>query len=217
MSVALTQPAPLISTSLQSLVQSWLAYINQKYPNPTYKLFTEATIYYRDQAHKDNWTSTPSCWDFWKIAKFGDWLKMKIGTATIRMGLFMSMQETWVGRQNPEHKYKYHIWCAALRPAPAGIKGKELIFWDNNWERTRARMMAESKRMIAVFALIGGQYKLYQHLKQKGKMNIYKIWIGGNGEHDLCLSKSVGWLGEILENGGLDGDLESVGFYNIGK
>lgn len=72
------------------------------------------------------------------MAKFSDWLKMKIGTATIRMGLFMSMQESWVGRQNPEHKYNYYIWCAALQPAPAGTKGKELIFWDNDWERTKA-------------------------------------------------------------------------------
>ena len=144
---------------------------------------------------------------------------MKIGTATIRMGLFMSMQESWVGRQNPEHEYKYHNWCAALRPAPAGIRGKELIFWDNNWEERKARILAESRRMIAVNALIGGQSKLYYHLKDKkrGGMNIYKIWVGGSGLQELCLPQSMEWLGGIFENGGLDGDLESLGFYNIGK
>jgi len=107
------------------------------------------------------------------MAKFADWLGMKLGSATIRMGLFISMQESWVGKQNPEHKYKYHVWCAALRPAPSGIRGKELIFWGNDWERTKTRLLAEKKRMIAVYALIGGQYMLYQHLKKKARMNIY--------------------------------------------
>ena len=72
-----------------------------------------------------------------------------------------------------------------------GIRGKELVFWDNDWERTERRLLAESKRMIAVYALLGGQYKLYQHLKKKAGMNICKVWIGGNGPHDMCLSQSV--------------------------
>ena len=67
--------------------------------------------------------------DFWDMAKFPDWLEMRFGAATIRLGLFMSMQQSWVGGQNPEHKY---MWCAALRPVPAGIARKELIFWDND-------------------------------------------------------------------------------------
>ena len=98
MSVALTQPAPLNKTSLKSLVQSWLAYLSQKYPNDTHKLFTTAIVYYRGQAHKENWLCTPSCWDFFTCAKFSDWLEMQLGSASIRIGLFMSMQESWVGK-----------------------------------------------------------------------------------------------------------------------
>lgn len=115
---ALCEPAPLTKTSLESLVQSWLTYINQRYPNDTYKLVTVATIYYRDQRHKENWLNIPSCWDFWTMTKFSDWLEMPLGTATIRIGLLISMRESWVGRQNPEHKYDYHVWCVGLRPAP---------------------------------------------------------------------------------------------------
>ena len=94
---------------------------------------------------------------------------MPLETATIRLGLFISMRETWVGRQNPEHKYDYHVWCAGLRPAPAGIRGKELIFGDNDWERTKERLLQEEKRMVTAYALIGGQKKLYYYLKTKAK------------------------------------------------
>jgi hypothetical protein len=217
MSAALCEPEPLKKTSLESLVQSWLAYINQRYPNNNYKLYSASTVYYRDQAHKENWLASDANWDFWTMGKFSDWLGMPLGTATIRIGLFISMQESWVGRQNPHEKYKYHVWCAALRPAPEGIRGKELIFWDNDWERTKARLLQENKRMIAVHALIGGQKKLYYHLKKKAGMNIYKVWIGGSGRKTFCLSLSMKWLGGTLQNGGLDGDLETSGFYNIGK
>jgi hypothetical protein len=48
-------------------------------------------------------------------------------------------------------------------------------------------------------------------------MNIYKIWIGGSGTKTYCLPLSIQWLGETLQSGALDGDLESLGFYNIGK
>lgn len=148
---------------------------------------------------------------------FSDWLAMPLGTATIRIGLFMSMQESWVGRQNPEDKYKYHVWCAALRPAPQGVRGKELIFWDNNWERKKAGLLEESKGLFTSYALIGGQRKLYYHLKKKVRMNIYKIWIAGSGPEEQCLPLSMEWLGRMLANGGLDRDLESSGFDNIGK
>jgi len=98
-----------------------------------------------------------------------------------------------VGRQNPEHKYKYHVWCAALRPAPEGVRGKELIFWDNDWERMKGRLLQDKKRMTVAYTLIGGQRKLYNHLKDKTKegMNIYKIWIGGSGTETYCLPLSV--------------------------
>ena len=101
------------------------------------------------------------------MTKFSDWLEMALGTATIRIRIFISIQESWVGKQNPEHKYEYHIWYAALRPAPAGIRGKELIFWGNDWERTKARLLQEEKRMIVAYALIGRQKKLYYHLIKK--------------------------------------------------
>jgi len=214
MSAALCEPAPLTSISFEPLVQSWLAYLTQRYPNNTHKLFAKATIYYRDQSHKLNWLATPSCSDFWTMAKFSDWLQMPLRTAKVRLGLFITIQESWVGRQNPQHKYNYHVWCAALRPAPAGVRGKKLIFWDNEWERTKENMLKDNKRMTVGYALIGGQKKLYDYLRDKGKskMNIYKIWIGGSGEKTFCLPLSIQWLGETLQSGALDGDLESLGF-----
>jgi len=144
---------------------------------------------------------------------------MPLRIAKVRLGLFISMQESWVGRQNPQHKYNYHVWYAALRPASTSMRGKELIFWDNKWERTKENMLKDNRRMTVGYALIGGQKKLYDHLRDKGngKMNIYKIWIGGSGEKTLCLPLSIQWLGETLQSGALDGVLESLGFYNIGK
>ena len=62
-----------------------------------------------------------------------------------------------MGRQYPEHMYKFHVRCAALRPAPEGVRGKELIFWDNDWERTKARLLQQKKRMTVAYTLIGGQ------------------------------------------------------------
>ena len=43
-------------------------------------------------------------------------------------------------------------------------------------------------------------------------MNISKIRIAGDGVHKYCFSESVAWLEGILQTGGLDGDLASIGF-----
>ncbi|KAF8417915.1 hypothetical protein EV426DRAFT_720870 [Tirmania nivea] len=219
MSTILPRPLPLHKASLESEVQAWLAYLDQQYPNDSHKLFSAATIMYRDQSHKANWLVVPQCSDLHSGAKFTDWIHMPMGTAKIRIGLFMSLQSTWVGNQNPEHQYLQHVWVAALRPATGNIRGKELIFWDSDWEMTRAKLVENGKFLNITYGLIGGQKAIYSYLKDKskGQMNIAKIWIGGNGTRENCLLSSMQWVESILQTSSLEEDLESLGFYNLSK
>ena len=48
-------------------------------------------------------------------------------------------------------------------------------------------------------------------------MSIKKVWVAGNGVHNSCLSESVAWLEGILQTGGLDVDLASLGFHHLSK
>ena len=78
---------------------------------------------YRDQKHKRNVYPESINPDYQMGAKFSDWLGMSVGTATIRIKLFMSLQSTWVGHQTTGQQYLQHVWVAALRPAGRNIKG----------------------------------------------------------------------------------------------
>ncbi|RPB18134.1 hypothetical protein L211DRAFT_854417 [Terfezia boudieri ATCC MYA-4762] len=174
---------------------------------------------YRDSAHRNNWLAYQECSDLHTSAIFSDWLKFRVDPTSIRLGLFMSLQYTWVGNQRVNHDYPQHVWAAGLRQAPGGVRGKELILWDNDWDRKRVDLVAANKRLSVNYRLIGGQRALYKYLKgtTQGRLNIYKIWIAGNGEREQCLSNSVAWLEHILQTGGLDGDLAALGFCNLCK
>ena len=86
----------------------------------------------------------------------------------------MSLQETWVGKLTDDHNYPQHVWVAALRQAPGGVRGKELIFWDNRWEEKRNELIQKKKTLSINYGMIGGQRALYKYLKSptQGKLNI---------------------------------------------
>lgn len=200
-------------------VQQCLTYLHDTYPNCTHQLYSNATVMYRDSSHRNNWRASPECSDLHHGAIFSEWLHMRLPPTTIRLGLFMSLQSTWVGAQNPQHQYPQHVWVAAIRPASGNIRGKELLIWDNEWQRIRANLVANNKRLDVGHVLLGGQKALYNFLKSKtqGRMNIHKIWIAGDGVHNCCLSESMAWIEGVLQIGGLDGDLVSLGFHNLLK
>ena len=77
----------------------------------------------------------------------------------------MSLKSTWVGNQDNNYQYLQHVWAAAVRNTPGQLRGKELIFWDGNWERTKARLMEENKRMSVSYGLIGAQKAYIYYLK----------------------------------------------------
>jgi len=131
----------------------------------------------------------------------------------------MSLQKTWVGNLRVNHDYPQHFWVAALRQAPDGVRGKELIIWDNGWEVKKEELIQKKKKLSINYGMIGGQRELYKYLKSpsKGKLNICKIWIAGTGTKDNCLADSVAWIQNILQTGGLDGDLAAMGFDNLCK
>jgi len=58
----------------------------------------------------------------------------------------MSLQQTWIGNLRPNHDYPQHVWVAALRKAPAGVRGKELIIWDNGWETKKEELIRKKKK-----------------------------------------------------------------------
>ena len=104
-------------------VQQCLTYLHDTYPNCTHQLYSNATVMYRDSSHRNNWRASPECSDLHHGAIFSEWLHMRLPPTTIRLGLFMSLQSTWVGAQNPQHQYPQHVWVAAIRPASVNIRG----------------------------------------------------------------------------------------------
>lgn len=218
-SIVPARPPPLNKESTEAQVQEWLVYLYQQYPNPTHQLFSTATVMYRDSSHRNNWLATPECSDLHTGAIFTEWLHMRLQPQVIRLGLFMSLQYSWVGKQNENHQYPQHVWAAALRTTPGQSYGKELIFWDNDWERIKVDLVKKNKRIDVVYGLLGGQKQLYNYLKSKkqGKLDIQKILIGGHGEEKMCMFNSVAWIERILQTGGLDEDLVSIGFERLAK
>jgi len=99
----------------------------------------------------------------------------------------MSLQQTWIGNLRVNHDYPQHVWVAALRQALAGVRGKELIIWDNGWEIKKQALIREVKKLSVNYGMIGGQRELYKYLKSpsKGKLNICKIWIAGSAQSSL--------------------------------
>jgi len=49
------------------------------------------------------------------------------------------------------------------------------------------------------------------------KLNIQKIWIGGHRAKEMCMFNNVACIESILQTGGLDGDLVSLGFERLAK
>lgn len=212
-------PTQLHEGSSEVEVQQWLAYLHSTYPNPTHQLFTGATVMFRDSVQRNSWRNEPLCANLHSGAIFSEWLHMRVQPGNIRLGLFMSPEFSWVGNQTPDHQYPQHVWVAGIRKVPGQPKGRELIVWDNDWQRKREKLEENNKVVRINTALLGGQRALYLYLisPTQGKMSIKKVWIAGNGVHNSCLSESIAWLEGILQTGGLDGDLASLGFHYLPK
>lgn len=208
-----TAPPPLHSKSNEDDIQQCLQYIKRQYPNPRYNLFDQGTVMWRDGAHKRNWMVDENYQHtFGNCALFSDWVHAPMGTATIRIGLFMSHQETWVGKA--QQTIDLHVWVAALRPTLTHASGKDLIIWDCEWANTMKEMgNSHPERPLNVTtALMGGQRELYKYLKdpKKGRVRIGSVWIGGEGQKrggTECLSLSMAWVEEVLKYGLLDGEV----------
>ena len=81
-----------------------------------------------------------------------------------------------------------------------------------------AKPRVQSKReMINInTAILGGQRELHKYLMEDGKMGIRTIWIAGSGSNGTqCLLLTVEWLGNVLKDGGLEGDLTEMGFEQV--
>ena len=72
---------------------------------------------YRDSSHRNNWRTFQDCHDLHGGAIFSEWTHSRMNGATARLGLFMSLQQSWVGRQMLGHQYYHHVWAAGVRPS----------------------------------------------------------------------------------------------------
>jgi len=115
-----------------------------------------------------------------------------------------------------------HVWAVGVRPSTEYSTGKDLFFWDCEWQLVKARLDEGQVAADAGNSLMGGQFEVYKYLKNKnkGRMNIRTIWIGGKGarvneKKGRCLHLSMQWLQGVLQNGGLEGDLTEMGFHKI--
>jgi len=68
---------------------------------------------YRDSAHRNNWLSHEECSDLHTGAIISEWLHLRLEPSTIRLGLFMSLRDTWVGQLRDNHDYPQHVLVAA--------------------------------------------------------------------------------------------------------
>lgn len=91
-----------------------------------------------------------------------------------------------------------------------GKKGKDLVIWDPDGQE----MLKEGDGKYNKVTL-GSQKELYRLVKKGMKVN--NVWFGGDGNNgkEKCLALTVEWLRGIVETGGLEGDLEEMGFVRL--
>ena len=137
-------------------------------------------------------------------------------TTRIRVGLFTTCSETWVGKDRETWlKMDMHAWVAFVLPGRP--QGRALVIWDSDAPLRRARQEASSGRIKNV--LLGRQVALVKHLLGKKWSLSQGVWYGGPGNPtaEKCLPLAMDWVRNTLLPLGTVGveDLPELGFERL--
>lgn len=198
-------------------IEQWLAYIAaqaSKGPlNDTIHVLTK--IYGYADGHDRKNSTTPSWYPgSADIGTLDEFIQAPKHGKRVKLGLFCSWPETWVGKTAEQLQHlKFHAWIALIVDVPKEEgKGRFLVIWDPDaqvnigFDKAKQRKehivksRLEERPSAFLFRpreriMLGRQQQLAKKVLNKGRSTFHGVYYGGDGNEEgegLCLGLSLG-------------------------
>ena len=204
-------------TSPNAHIEQWLAYIvEQAAQGPLNDTIHICARRYGFRDGQDRTNSTISDWYAGDkdIGTLNEFMQAPKHGKRVKLGLFCSWPETWVGKTADQlQQMGYHAWLAMIVDVPKEEgKGRFLVIWDPDAKVSMdLAIAAQRKEHISRSPLaesplpfqfrprqrvmIGRQQQLAQKVLEKGRRTFHGVYYGGRGNEEglgQCLGLTLG-------------------------
>lgn len=197
-------------------IEQWLAYIAaQASEGPLNNTIHVLTKIYGFKDGQDRTNSTIPSWypGSAVIGTLNEFMQAPKHGKRVKLGLFCSWPETWVGKTADELQHMgFHAWIALIVDVPKEEgKGRFLVIWDPDAQVIIGYDQAKQRKEHIVKSrleesptsfqfrpreriMLGRQQQLAKKVLDKGRSTFRGVYYGGHGNEEgegLCLSLSL--------------------------